>query len=373
MILNPLGVDVRRSLWIAGVLALVAASNSWALTAKEARYVTTERFDSSSKFKAEKFVNIMAALPALKNSDSALHAKIEAALKGNAEELFEPLIEYFALYPSNACVARQVRRNFDQTDFNKFYNRTVLSWRNLTLACAALQKKRGKEAVEHIDQALKFAPRYSDAYLHRAIARARAGDAAGAGADFREASKNPKGAEIVPIESCVCAASLAPEAKRLKDAFVQSEEAKKRGIDHFLKGDVSKALAKFDTAIKADPGDPESYASRAVAREKQGMDPEKAADDYLNAFRYAVAAGRWEMAADNLFGSSRLGGAQGPGLSPMVKSVEYLVGAAGSKWKRRGQVQKELKLMRRRLADYEKAEAARKTAEKDATEKKSKE
>lgn len=212
----------------------------------------------------------------------------------------------------------------------------------LQAACASLLGKDDRAALHTLELALSSAPDHAGAYLHRALARARLGDAAGAAADYREALKHPK--EAVPREParCLCDATLAEEERALAERRRASEASRKRGVELFLAGDGPAALAAFDRALQDEPGEPEAHASRAVARAAVG-NPAGAASDYESAFRSGSAAGRWDLAADASLAWARLPGADGRPSTGALAALADLLKMAEPGWARRDELGRELK------------------------------
>lgn len=239
--------------------------------AETSSYVTSGEFLSKSRpFEARTFVEMLARQPALRAELKTLIPKEEKLL-----------ISYLDSYPAQSCRRRHVEMNFDRTDFLDFFRRTAAAQERLTAACGLLEKGEARASLKTLDEALALDPRFLDAYLHRAIARERAGDALGAGRDFLAAQKIPAGS--APVEGvCACTPALAAEAKRIADRIDLGHQANARGIALFRDGKSSAAVAEFTEAISRNPADADAFLSRAVVRQAFG-DLAGALSDYESA------------------------------------------------------------------------------------------
>ncbi|MFH2204907.1 MAG: hypothetical protein ABIJ96_17480 [Elusimicrobiota bacterium] len=331
-----------------GLLAPAAAEKPAGLTdAQQARYVTAGEFLIADKFEAERFARILADLPALKKEDSALYRDIRSALKKRTGDKAKPLLDYFERYVDDPCIRDEVGRSHDDENFDYFYQRTVAGEIELKAVCKDIKKGRNEEAAKPLDAMIKRVPMNTVAYLHRAIVRLRSGDAAGAGGDYREALKTPVG-KTEASASCLCCKSLAPDLAQLQERRALSEAAKKAGTSLFIDGNAAGALAKFDEALRHDPGDPEAFVSRAVARQKTGGEPALAVADYHAASKFAVAAGRWDLAADALLSSAQVSGVDEKAVLPVtVARIEEMIVMTTPEWQEK--LAKELQTLRPRL------------------------
>jgi Tfp pilus assembly protein PilF len=214
-------------------------------------------------------------------------------------------------------------------------------------ACSSFEKQDASARTK-ADEILKETPRFAAGFLHRAVIRARAGDAVGAASDFRESLKTPEGASV-SVGGCLCADSLRADAEKLARKYDVCEAAKKKGVELFLAGKNDEALEKFNAAVSADPGDPEARMSRAVALEKKGTGAAQALVDYEQASKAALASGRWDMAADALLSSAKLGMENKDVLPGAVFGLEAVVASAPATWKRRDAIAGELAALKKEM------------------------
>lgn len=146
-------------------------------------------------------------------------------------------------------------------------------------ACASLARGDLPAAQAGFDAALSLDSRYLDAYAQRAVVLSLLGKSAQASVDYYESRKvlgqGGTAAEAAPP----CGAVAARELRRLTEAARLAREAKASAIALARQGDKTGARRNLDSALAADPGDPESYQSRAVIREADG-DWRGALDDY---------------------------------------------------------------------------------------------
>lgn len=136
------------------------------------------------------------------------------------------------------------------------------------------------------DAAITLDPLFRDAYAHRAVILSLQGEAAKASVDYCESRKSlgPGGTYGA---TCPCGPVAAKGLRRLAEAARLGQEARGSAIALYLKGDKAGARRKLDSALVADPGDPESYQSRAVVREASG-DWRGALDDYEKGLVFAA-------------------------------------------------------------------------------------
>lgn len=153
-------------------------------------------------------------------------------------------------------------------------------------ACASLERGALPAALVGFDAALSLDSRFLDAYAHRAVVLSLQGQGAKASVDYSE-SRKALGHERASEPACPCGAVAARELRRLSEAARRGQEAKASGIALFLKGDKAGARRKLDSALSVDPGDPESYQSRAVVREASG-DWRGALDDYEKGLEFSA-------------------------------------------------------------------------------------
>ncbi len=255
----------------AGILVLAAVLMPLRSTAaaQDDSYVTDGTFLSDLSFRAADFVEIAAVSKA---KDKKRHKTIRKALKRHLQGRAKPLMKYLKRRESDACVRRHVGMNLDQTRFDDFFERTVAADGHLGRACSELMRGKNKRALQSLEKALGSSPRFSAAYLHRAIVRARMGDAVAAGADYREAQKTPQNHAQKLSQSCACHAGMEREAEILRKNMQKSMAAKAEGVSLFQKKRFASAVERFTRAISIDPSDPETYLSRGVAREASGDD-----------------------------------------------------------------------------------------------------
>ncbi|MDD5303271.1 MAG: FG-GAP-like repeat-containing protein, partial [Elusimicrobia bacterium] len=254
---------------------------------ERASYVTRGEFLFNSRpFDAPAFVETLARLPALRKENPALRQELEKALKRLIPKEAAALSAYFESYTAQPCRKRHVEMNLDRTDFPDFFRRTVLAQERLAAACGLLEKGEARASLKPLDEALKLDPRFGDAFLHRALARERVGDAEGAGRDFFRAQKAAEGSAARVEGVCACTPGLAAEAKRIADRIELGHKANARGIALFQGGKSSAAAAEFSEAIARNPADADAFQSRAVVRQASG-DLAGALSDYETAARLA--------------------------------------------------------------------------------------
>ena len=140
-------------------------------------------------------------------------------------------------------------------------------------ALAELQRDRGnyKGAIATMTTVLAIRPDALWARLHRAVAYARAGDAAAAGTDFAAARTLAKSANALnslcwakatagvdltgALADCDAALVLSPEAAAILDS---------RGFVLLRLGRLAEAAAAYDHALKLRPGQAGSLYGRAL-------------------------------------------------------------------------------------------------------------
>ncbi|MCR4295278.1 MAG: FG-GAP-like repeat-containing protein, partial [Elusimicrobia bacterium] len=240
------------------------------------------------------------------------------------------LLPYLAA--DEPCRRRHVAMNLGRTDFQGFYRSTALAQERLTAACRRLENGEARAALKALDEALALDPGFLDAFLHRAVARERAGDAEGAGRDFFRALKAPGSAPKVE-GVCACSSAAAAGAKVLAERIELGHEANARGIAHFRAGRSSAAVAAVTEAIARNPAGADAFQSRAVVRLASG-DLAGALRDYESAARLSdggpeVLAG-FKASINRIKG--RLAEERGPPPAPRARAaVETLAAVMPAK------------------------------------------
>lgn len=324
-------------------LALAAAGltapASAAPSAKSVRYVVSGDFVKEGvPFSARDVVTVVAGLKHLKAKD---RKAVKAALERYGEsERARPLIDFLSGYRADPCRRRLVDENLPLESFDSFYDATVRANAVLKNACADIKAERYEAAADKLNDALEMSTMFGAGYLHRAIVRKKLEDPMGAGADYREWRKTPKGSKAASLE-CLCDPSLKADVRVLKKRMTKARAAKEAGVTLFGKGKLKEAVKKLDEAIHADPSDPEAYISRAVALENSG-DSIRALRDYLSAADLATSLRRWDMAADSLDRSLSILGDVRADLGAATRNLRVLLENAPTDWNKRGAMEQGL-------------------------------
>ena len=263
----------------APVLAVLVSLTAAPCPAAPESYVTSGEF-LAPPFDAPRFVSALSSQEARRSFESRIpkEAKLVTA--------------YFDAYASSPCRQRHVEMNLDRTEFSDFIRRTVRAEERLAHACRLLEKGETRGALKTLDEALALDPRFADAFLHRALARERGGDAEGAGRDFTLAQKFSLGSATKVEGVCARSPGLAAEAKRVADRIELGHRANERGVALLRAGKSSAAIAEFTSALALNPADADARESLAAAREASGDLPGAAADYRAAA---GLAAGRPEV------------------------------------------------------------------------------